>query len=68
MLHGQILYDRGDPFIGSLKISGYESRKDLAHDMAGSAFRTNMKPPSKWLFWRHQWPDDVMVEYEKLKS
>lgn len=65
MEHGQLLYDRGDPSIGMLSHMGFETREECVKSIARSAYRTNMKPPRKWMFWRVQWPDDVMVEYEK---
>lgn len=68
MLFGQLLYDRGLPSVGSLDYQGFESREECALAVAESAYRTNMKPPPKWMWWRCHWPADVMVEYSKLAA
>jgi len=63
MEHGQLLYDRGDPSVGSLSHMGFETREECVKSVVHSAIATNMIPPHKWMFWRVQWPDDVMEEY-----
>lgn len=65
MKHGQLLYDRGDPTVGSLSYTGFETRRACVESIAISAHKTNMKPPHKWIFWRCQWPDDVLAEFNK---